>query len=109
MQSDNAGGWWVSATGWYSDGTPSHPHHVHGEIYLVEEDYRPGAQPKAQLAQADLEDHHLDHYSSAVGATCKRHYKRQVSTGQCFLLSKATWISAGWLLVCFSFLKCTQV
>lgn len=59
----------------------SRPHHVHGAIYLFEEDYRPGAQPKAELTQADLEDHHLDHYSGAVAATCKRHYKRQVSTG----------------------------
>ena len=63
----------------------SRPHHVHGEIYLVDEDYRPGAQPKAELAQADLEDHQLEHYSGAVTATCKRHYKRQVSTGQSFM------------------------
>ena len=60
----------------------SRPHHVHGAVYLFEGDYRPGAQPKAQLAQADLADHSLDLYSGAFTATCKRHYKRQVSTGQ---------------------------
>lgn len=64
----------------------SRPHHVHGAIYLFEEDYRPGAQPKAELVQADLEDHLLDHYSGAVAATCKRHYQRQVSTGSGFHL-----------------------
>ena len=66
------------------ESTKLSPHklkHVHGAVYISNESMQPGTQPKAQVAKADLNDHHPDAYSGALDTTCKKTISREKSSG----------------------------
>ncbi|KAL0031927.1 hypothetical protein WJX79_006284 [Trebouxia sp. C0005] len=46
--------------------------HVHGAVYICGDSMRPGCQPKADLAKADLGDHSAQAYMGALSSNCKR-------------------------------------
>ncbi|DBA97135.1 hypothetical protein WJX77_011944 [Trebouxia sp. C0004] len=55
--------------------------HVHGAVYICGDSMRPGCQPKADLAKADLGDHSAQAYMGALSSNCKRHSDREQASG----------------------------
>ena len=55
--------------------------HVHGAVYICGDSMRPGCQPKADLAKADLGDHSAQAYMCALSSNCKRQSDREQASG----------------------------
>lgn len=55
--------------------------HVHGAVYICGDSMRPGCQPKADLAKADLGDHSAQAYMGALSSNCKRQSDREQASG----------------------------
>lgn len=55
--------------------------HVHGAVYICGDSMRPGCQPKADLAKADLGDHSAQAYMGALSSNCKRQSDRETASG----------------------------
>ena len=55
--------------------------HVHGAVYICGDSMRPGCQPKADLAKADLGDHSAQAYMGALSSNCKRQSDREQAAG----------------------------
>ncbi len=55
--------------------------HVHGAVYICGDSMRPGCQPKADLAKADLGDHSAQAYMGALSSNCRRQSDREKASG----------------------------